>query len=278
MKGKVMIAAIASLLLAGCSSDNVEEHGEETITLRFSGFQVETDGMTRATTPIADYVTRLDVWIYESGSEVSATHQSSGDAGFGSQTVTLNKTKTYTLYAVAHKAEDAATLADGVISWPDDKVTHSFFYTTTFTPATDTELSCVMSRIVAMLRVETTDAIPAECKKMRITIKDVFDRWNVTTGGTHQLNRVSTINISSTKPDGSAAFTLYTIVTGENTNHRVTMEALDADDNILKTHILDNVPLCINKKTTISGTFFPDVEGAFTFLAGDIEELTTVEF
>lgn len=276
---KVIYAAIAGLLLAGCSSDNVEEQCEMVnVNVGLSGFQVETEGMTRANTPIADYVTKLDVWVYESDTEAAAVHQSSGDAGFGSVSFTLNKTKTYTLYAIAHKADGAATLADGVISWPDDKVTHSFFYKTTFTPATSTELDCVMSRIVAMLRVETTDAIPAECKKMRITVKDVFDRWSVETGGTHQLDRTSTINISSTKPDGTAAFTLYAIVTGENTSHRVTMEALDADDNILKTHVLDNVPLCINKKTTISGAFFPDVEGAFSFLAGDIEELTTVEF
>ena len=275
---KMIFAAIAGMLLAGCSSDNVEEQGEETVTLRFSGFQVETESMTRATSAIGDYVTKLDVWIYESGSEVSATHQSSGDAGFGSLSLTLNKTKTYTLYAVAHKANGAATLADGVISWPDDKVTHSFFYSTTFTPATDTDMNCVMNRIVAMLRLETTDAIPSECKKMRVTIDGVYDRWNVATGGTHQVNRVSTINISSTNPDGTAAFTMYAIVTGENTNHRVTMEALDADDAVLKSHVLENVPFCINKKTIISGAFFPDVSGSFSFLASDIEELTTIEF
>ena len=155
---KMIFAAIAGMLLAGCSSDNMEEQGEETVTLRFSGFQVETESMTRATSAIGDYVTKLDVWIYESGSEVSATHQSSGDAGFGSLSLTLNKTKTYTLYAVAHKANGAATLADGVITWPDDKVTHSFFYSTTFTPATDTDMNCVMNRIVAMLSTATSMA------------------------------------------------------------------------------------------------------------------------
>ena len=273
---KVMIAAIAGMLLAGCSSDNVEEQGDDMVKVQIglTGFQVD----TRANTAVTEYVTKLDVWVYESGTEAAVAHQSSADAGFGSVSFTLNKTKTYTLYAVAHKATGAATLADGVISWPGDKVTHSFFYTTTFTPATDTELACVMNRIVAKLVVETTDAIPAECKKMRITVKDVYDRWNVTTGGTHQLDRVSTINIGSTNTDGTVAVTLYAIVTGESTNHQVTMEALDADDNVLKTHVVNNVPLCINKKTTISGAFFPEVNGSFSFLAGDIEELTTIEF
>mgnify|MGYP006945367950 CR=1 FL=1 len=59
-------------------------------------------------------------------------------------------------------------------------------------------LNIVMNRIVSLFRLETTDAIPTTAKKMRITQYSVYDRWNVSTGATHQLDRVSTISISST--------------------------------------------------------------------------------
>ena len=119
--------------------------------------------MTRAAVSIADVVTKLDVWIYESGSEVTAIHQ----AGFGCwlrfMTVTLDKTKTYTLYAVGHKGGRGGDGSDGVISFTDDKVTH-MFYSTTFSPATTTSLSCLMNRIVADFRLEITDDIPTSAE------------------------------------------------------------------------------------------------------------------
>jgi hypothetical protein len=197
------------MVLTACSSDNMEELGvmsEPTdVQMTFSPYTME--AMTRTAVSIADVVTKLDVWIYESGSEVTAIHQAASDAGFGSLTVTLDKTKTYTLYAVGHKA-DGATLSDGVISFTDDKVTHSMFYTTTFSPATITSLSCLMTRIVADFRLEITDDIPTSAVKSRFTIASVFDRWNVTTGATHGINRVSTINCVGT----SAIFNIYDIM------------------------------------------------------------------
>ena len=181
---------LTALVLAACSSDEELKNEKTTVTINFSPYNVEP--MTRAAVSIADVVTKLDVWITD-GTTTTDLHQSSSDDGFGSLAVTLDKTKTYTLYAVAHKCTSAATLADGVISFPDDKVTHSMFYTTTFSPATTTNLSCLMQRIVADFRLEITDDIPADCKSFQFTINGVYDRWNVTTGATHELNRVSTI-------------------------------------------------------------------------------------
>ena len=181
--------------------------------------------MTRTATSISTVVTRLDVWIMEGGN-TTAVHQSSSDDGFGLLSVTLDRTKTYTLYAVGHKCAEAATLSDGVVSFPDDKVTHSLWYTTTFSPATTTNLSCLMTRIVADFRLEITDDIPTSAVKFRFTIASVFDRWNVSTGGTHSLDRVSTINCNGT----SAIFNVYAIVTDASTTHDILVESLDEND------------------------------------------------
>ena len=155
---KMIAAAIAGLLLAGCSSEQVEElkvKNEELseVTLTFSPYQIE--AMTRTAVSIADVVTKIDVWIYESGSEVTAVHQTTADAAFGSVTVTLDKTKTYTLYAIGHKAAGPATIADGIITFPDDKVTHSMFYTTTFSPAPTTFTTSPMPNRSCSITVPT---------------------------------------------------------------------------------------------------------------------------
>ncbi len=278
MKKKTILLSVVGLLLTACSSDVEEQRvmNEPTeVTLTFSPYQME--AMTRAATSIASVVTRLDVWITE-GANTTAVHQTSSDADFGTVTATLDKTKTYTLVAIGHKCADVATLADGVIHFPEDKVTHAMVYTTTFTPATATSLSCEMERIVAAFRMETTDEVPAACKKIRFTTSDVFDRWDVATGGTHELDRQTTVNITSTAQDGTVAITIYNITSDAQTPHNVTAEALDADDNVLQTRTFANVPLRNGYKTTYRGTFFIDSDMTMTFTVDDWLNLETVEY
>ena len=269
--------ALAALWLVGCSeqSEQTEQSDELTkVSLSFSPYEQSAMARTtRAASSIAGIVTHLDVWIYESGSEVADIHQTSADADFGSLSVTLDKTKTYTLYAIGHKA-DGATLSDGVIAFTDDKVTHSMFYTTTFSPATTTNLSCLMNRIVADFRLDITDDFPAECKSLRFTIANVFDRWNVSTGGTHSLDRVSTISYGGT----SSIFNVYAIVTDAQTTHDITVEALDADGNVLQTRTFMNVPLRNGYKTSYKGTFFIDTPMTMEFMVNDWNEYDEVTF
>jgi uncharacterized lipoprotein YajG len=85
---KVIIALSAAMVLAACSSESEEQSvfngsaaGNQTnVTLTFSPYHV--DEMTRAATSIAGIVTRLDVWLYESGREAVAVHQSADDVQF----------------------------------------------------------------------------------------------------------------------------------------------------------------------------------------------------
>lgn len=256
----------------GCSSEKDEQHVSEpaNVTITFSPYEVT--AMTRTATSIAALVTHLDVWITD-GTTVTDLHQTSGDSGFGSLSVTLDKTKTYTLYAVAHKA-DGATLNDGVISFTDDKVTHSMFYTTTFSPATTTSLSCLMTRIVADFRLEITDDIPTSVKKFRFTVSGVYDRWNVTTGATHGIDRVSTINYVGT----SAIFNVYAITTDAQTLHTVTVGALDENDGVVQTRTFADVPLRNGYKTNYRGAFFTDATFTSSFTVNDWNEYETVDF
>ena len=273
MKRKfVFFWAAMAAMCVGCSSESDERLVSEPtdVVLTFSPYDVSP--MTRTTVSIADVVTHLNVWLVN-GDDVIALQQTSSDDSFGTITATLNKTKTYTLYAVAHKA-DGATLTDGVISFTDDKVTHSMFYTTTFSPATTTSLSCLMTRIVADFRLEITDDIPTSAVKFRFTIASVFDRWNVTTGATHGIDRVSTINYGGT----SSIFNIYAITTDTQTLHTVTVEALDENDQEVQTRAFADVPLRNGYKTNYRGTFFIDTPMSMSFTVNDWNEYETVDF
>ena len=273
MKRKfVFFWAAMAAMCVGCSSESDERRISEPtdVVLTFSPYDVSP--MTRTAVSIADVVTHLNVWLVN-GDDVIALQQTNGDAGFGIITATLDRTKTYTLYAIGHKA-DMSTLSDGVISFTDDKVTHSMFYTTTFSPATTTILSCLMTRIVADFRLEITDNIPTSAVKFRFTISDVFDRWNVSTGGTHSLDRVSTINCNGT----STIFNVYAIVTDAQTTHDILVEALDENDGVVQSRTFADVPLRNGYKTNYRGTFFIDTPMTMTFTIDDWNEYDTVDF
>ena len=271
-----VIVALFMGLMTGCSSDNDEQLVMESteVTLTFSPYTME--AMTRTATSIASIVTHLDVWVVN-GSDVIASHTTNTDDGFGTISMTLDKTKTYTLYAVGHKA-DGATLADGIISFTNDKVTHSMYYTTTFTPATTTSLNCLMNRIVAQFQFNTTDQKKSEVTKMRFTISDVFDRWSVTDGATHQLDRVSNFENLTTKADGTVTFNIYAIVTDAQTLHTVTVESFDSNDEPVDSRTFTDVPLRNGYKTTYTGTYFTNTATTGTFTIGDWQEYDTVNF
>lgn len=276
-----MLMLMAAAVVAACSnesSDYSERSECSEVVLTFSPYHQE--AMTRSAVSIADVVNHLDVWLYESGSEVTAIHQNTSDATFGSVSVTLDKTKTYTLYAVGHKAAGPATLADGIITFSDDKVTHAMYYSTTFTPATTTNLSCLMQRIVAQFRIETTDAVPDAAKKIQIAIDDVFDRWSITAGGTHQVNRVSTVAITSTANDGTVAINVFAIVTDTQTTHTVTVTAIDENDaEVQSARVFSDVPLRNGYRTTYRGALFIDTGFAGTFtVENDWNEYDVVNF
>ena len=284
-----MIAVLSGLLmLTACSSDNGEEQNvfsgspaEETeVTLTFSPYQMEAMSRhTRAATSIADVVTRLDVWVYESGTEAAAAHQSTADADFGTVSMTLDKTKTYTLYAVGHKAEGAASLTNGVIAFPNEKVTHAMFYTTTFTPATATSLNCLMERIVGLFRLNTTDAVPDDVTKVKFALGQSPTRWNVSGYGVNPQERTAVFDNITTRQDGTVSFLIYIIGSPtEATIYTITATAYRSDNTVKQQRVFENVPIRNGYRTTYQGSFFIDTPMTMTFTVDDWQDFDIVNF
>ena len=276
---RLYLLPILALCLAACqqlpSNEIVNPLEAEEVSVTFAPVRVPQEAMDEQS--IADICTSLDVWFICEGETIDV-HQASTDAGFGTVSLSLNKTKTYTMYAVAHKATGAATLADNIISFPDDKVTHTLYATSTFSPASTTTINAEMQRIVAQFRFTTTDAVPDDVTKMRFTLGSVFDRWNVTTGGTHQLDRVVTFENFSKNQDGTATFVVYVIVTNVETQHDVMVEALGTNDAVIESRTFEDVSLRNGYKTSYSGTFFVTTPMQISFSVADWNAFDTVNF
>ena len=81
MKFHALAMVVVVAALTACTNDGAGEVlNNETaeVLMTFSPYEVEP--MMRAA--VADYATRLDVWIYDGETEVQAVHQQSTDEGF----------------------------------------------------------------------------------------------------------------------------------------------------------------------------------------------------
>lgn len=272
--GMYALAMVAVAMLTACTNDGAGEvlnHETAEVRMTFSPYDVEP--MMRAA--VADYATRLDVWLYEGGTEVQAVHQQSTDEGFASLSVRLEKAKTYTVYAVAHKAAGAATLSNGVVSWPDDKVTHSFFYSQTFSPATTATLNCLMERIVGNFRLEVTDKVPEGVARMTVDVGVSPTRWNVAGYGKNAVSRVSSF---SPAVGASPTLSVFLLAGSDEEKRDVTVTAYDANDAVVQQRVFSDVPIRAGYRSTYRGAFFTEADEVMTFTVNDWMDYETVEF
>lgn len=275
------LAVVAIAALTACTNDGAGEvMNDETAEVRmtFSPYEVEpmtrADGVTRAA--VADYATRLDVWIYDGDTEVQTVHQQSTDEGFASLSVRLEKENTYTVYAVAHKAAGAATLSNGVVAWPDDKVTHSFFYSQTFNPATTTTMECLMERIVGNFRLEVTDKVPDGVARLTVDMGESPTRWDVGGFGTNAVSRVSSFQMTA---GSSPTVSVFIIADGEEAeSYDITVTAYDSEDAVVQHRVFSDVPIRAGYRSTYRGAFFTSGVVTMTFTANDWMDYETVDF
>lgn len=268
------LAVVAMAALTACTNDGAGEvmnHETAEVRMTFSPYEVEP--MMRAA--VGDYATRLDVWIYEGDTEVQAVHQQSTDEGFASLSVRLDKRKTYTVYACAHKAAGAATLSNGVVSWPDDKVTHSFFYSQTFSPATTTTLNCLMERIVGNFRLEIADKVPEGVARMTVDVGVSPTRWNVAGYGENAVGRVSSFMPAV---GASPTLSLFLLASSDEEKRDVTVTAYDATDAVVQQRVFTDVPIRAGYRSTYRGAFFTEADEVMTFTVNDWVDYETVEF
>ena len=283
---KKLFIVICVFFCASCTSDepesaiingnvNSDSTEMESVTIYFAP-QYEVAPMTRAA--IADAASRLDVWIYEGDTELTSVHQSSSDVGFGSVSLSLNKLKTYTLYALAHKATAACTIADGIISFPDDKPKESFFYNTTFSPATTTSINAEMSRITGKFTLQTTDAVPDDVDHMRFIIKDTGTRFDVSGSPANITDRTVDFASISRKSDGTCSFSFNILASDAVADFEITATAYASDNSIIETKTFDAVPIRNNYRTTYTGAFFTTSEFSMTFTCADWQDYDTINF
>ena len=279
---KYFLLAVAATMFAACSNEytsysDVVENEKAKVMISFAPDDGET--MTRAMVPVGDVVNRLDVWLFEGDAMaavgqtevVAESHQTKDDDGFGSLSVTLDKNRTYTLYAVGHKESAATSISGGVVSFPDTKKLQTLYCTTTFTPSTTTTLACVMKRAVGAFRIVFNDEVPEDVKKISISTTQTPTQWSfpLLAGVTPSDSYTVEWTKWSKDKDGILYFTVYVLGSDTETHHDFVVSAYGEDGSVLKSHTFTSVPIRNNYMITYRGSFFLDTPFSSTFTVDD---------
>jgi len=285
MKNSILIAGMI-LLAASCSNDEcgnfVENNGGYTpVTVSVSGFSVEqgdfpgTGGMTRATA-VGDYtgVKFLTLAFYASnGTEVYKHTQEKGNLEqgetFGEFSTPL-PIGSYTMVVLGYVLydDDALTLTSPTLAeWTVNAPRETFAATqeVNVTNTTALNLTATLDRIVAQLKVISTDKRTANVEKVRMTFAAGGKQFSPTTGlATVNTGSVSTVSAGVAVGERSGSIGYVFLATDEQTMD-VTIETLDAQGNTIFSKTVENVPFQRNRKTKLTGAIYSASAAAGSF-------------
>ena len=286
MRNLVYMAGLC-LLAASCSNESEEtvmnptEVEKAPVRVRVSEFSMTVSefgeqAVTRSAVDPADYsgVGAITLAFYDAaGTEVVKTTQIKGDGtytNFGEFTANL-PVGNYTMVAIAraHFDGDVFTLTsptEAAYTSERPRETFSKVQSVTVTSAAPLDLDVTLKRISSWLKIVSTDGRPASATKIRTTFAKGSKGFNPTTG----LALTNTGFSQTNNPSSAVGATidiniLPFLASADDAEEKmtITIEALDADDNVLATKVVENVPLQRNCQTTMTGAVYTaDVSSA----------------
>ena len=262
---KYMFFALA-VLVAACEKPILDEDvvsmNEANVILHMKQYEQEVFGnsgnraTTRAATDITELCSRLNIAIFDDGgTKVKTVTQKEGDASFGTVALTL-AAGTYQLVVIAHNGEGSATITSTEkVTFPNNKVTDTFYYYGDLVVTSEVQsYDLTLTRAVAMFRMVLTDEeIPSTVTKFKFYYTGGSSTFSPSAG--YGCVNSKQTEIRTVADDGT--YEIFTLPhTEEDVLTKLTMTALDANDNTVKERVFENVPVTRNQITRYTGSFF----------------------
>ena len=211
---------------------------------------------TRAATDITDLCSRLNLAVFNAdGTKVKTVAQKEGDASYGTVALSL-AAGTYQLVVIAHNGDGSATITSTEkVTFPNNKVTDTFYYYGDLVVGSEKQsYDLTLTRAVAMFRLVLTDeSIPASVAKLKFYYTGGSSTFSPAEG--YGIVQSKQTEIRAVSEDG--IYEIYTLPhTEEDVLTKLTVTALDANDNTVKERIFENVPVVRNQVTRYTGSFF----------------------
>jgi hypothetical protein len=240
--------------------------------------QFEQVSFTRAAQDITGLCSRLNIAIFDAdGTKVKTVAQKEGDANYGTVALTL-AAGTYRFVVIAHNCDGSATItSEEKVTFPNNKVTDTFYYYGDLV-VTDAKQSydLTLTRAVAMFRLVLTDEeIPSNVAKLKFYYVGGSSTFSPKDGYGCVNSKQTEVRTVPADFVSGTAFDIYTLPhTESDVLTKLTVTALDANDNTVKERVFENVPITRNQITRYTGSFFGSGSGGGGSTSDGIFRLT----
>ena len=271
MFNKILIATVMlCLLFAGCSNDNGSESNKTLVpvTVHVNDFTITQEEFpTTRSTDIGSYATAKAITLafYKNdGTEMYKHTQFKSDnttyTTFGEFTTSLPM-GSYTMVVIGYgqgSTSHAVTLTSPTAAGFDDYVRETFVATQAVSVINtdEIELTATLDRIMAKVSVISTDGHSAAVTSIRTTFSGGSRSFNPSTGlATDDTGFANTVATSVAVGTATTISSGVFLATDEQIMD-ITIETLDANDNVLFSKTVKNVPLKRNRITTLTGAMY----------------------
>ena len=270
MKNSILAISIAALCVffTGCGKEEAGPTRFAKVSVHFNDFTVTQEEMaTKSGVDPSTYapVTALILAFYDAeGTEVYKTTQYKGNGStyttFGEFTANL-PVGNYTMVAMgyAYNDGDVFTLTSPTQAAFTSERPREMFCSTQSVTVTNTnplDLDVTLNRIVSALQIRSTDNRPAGIAKIRTTYAKGGKSFNPSTGLSLTDAGFTQTNNPSAAIGTAITVTSFPFLFADEETMDITIEVLDAGDNVLFTHTVSNVPFKRNRKTILQGAIF----------------------
>ena len=255
-------------ILTENDSDDTEvsakETGELYVSCSFSQTQSE---ITRASSvPLGDCANRVQYVIMNGETIVYNSEQING-GGNSFDTLSVNlEPGTYRLMIFAHNEKNGNPISvgtDGSIQGYNNRATESFSYSdeVVITKNKRKAVSCKLTRCVAMVNFTSTDVIPADVSKFKLTLTGVSSKYDlrnqIGVDATTYVTGMAELNSDRRSLEGMMSnIHCYVFLPAIETTINAKFDFYNNSDELVLTRNIEGIQMRINAKTSVTGSFF----------------------
>lgn len=252
------------LLFAACQKVDLGEdpdvpEGTNLVTFKVRQFeQREFDKAKSRATEISSLCKHIELLIYKDGARVNKVSQSSDDKSYGTLSVALAP-GTYRAVILAHNQEKtpSSTEAEKITFGSD--VSDIFYWSQDITVEDGKELDedVSMHRVVAMIRIVTTDNIPSNVATMQFYYTGGSSTLDAQTGvGCVKSRQNVKRTVTEAMRGKPGTFEVYTFPRSDSETLHLEVTALDANGNTVCAKTFEDVPVTVNRVSEYDGALF----------------------
>ena len=256
MKKTIIFGAIFALIFSACTSDAPAP--TQTVTFNLSTFEQTTEPLKAPAAVILDDENGsalTDIFIFDGDNQVA--HQTSDADDFGTIALPLTQGE-HNLHFVATRSS-GITVSGGSIFATSLRSTFGKHLALNVTSTTDDQ-NIELDRITGMLRITILDEFPANAAEIEFIINKRYTTLRVEDFFGSEAEGSNTIRTSCTSKVGkSGQFFSINILSrnfGNPYNAIVTINAYNAGGENIASVTVNDVQLCSNTKTLLSGNLF----------------------